>query len=1075
MAAGGRQEHRSALVTAALAAVAAMVGSVLALAPLPTFASHAATASLEGYVHSAISEVVAGATIDLLEQDTQNVVATADTDADGHYAVAADPGTYDVRVLLPGTGVRARQTTPAVVLDGETHLDVVVQHDLVPVTGTVRDVNGALMPDMGVIFFNGIGGTGEHTDENGAFIAYIAPGHYDLEVRPGVGRPFIGSVRVPVVVEPGTPATFDLRFPMRSVTLNVDDASGNPAPDVWVRAALSTTLVVEDVLPGVDGTGVMWANATTDTAGTAHLPVVVTNTPIPLEFTPPSNALYGRSTATVPSGATTLDVTLPPTHAVKGVVRDAAGQPVPNAQLGLAFTSGESAGLPVAFGSTDAGGSYEMRATAGDYVLSTGTNATSGTTSSSVGVRAGVTVPSGADVVQDLTLPATEPVAVTVTNADGTVVADAWVTVRSDTGVPYPGVGTSSHAIGKTDASGVVQLGRLAGDVDVIVTAQRPGGTGFATEDTFSDPGPSVTVAFEPTTTITGVLTLGGEPVASGPVAVSSSFGYASTTTGPDGSFTLAAPAGNLNISASTPFPATPNFSLNGPLTVPPEGRHVLLDVPTSEVTLRNAGTFSALNIGGYAFTPPGGLGFAFADGEAGGMWGLFVSPPSPEPVVAEAVASPVTRIHTSPAPLFTDLSVPRTLLFMHGVADDVPPTITATVSPEPNADGWNQGPVTVSFNCADDGFFNSCSSPVTVSDATSGQTVTGVVVDSAGNRTKTSVVVKIDDAAPSISAVPGEQPNGAGWYKGDVSFTFACDDDRSGVAGCPDPVTLTGEGTDVSAERTVYDAAGNSASATAVADIDRTPPTIGVTVEPAVPTSGWYTSGPVTVTFDCSDALSGIVSCPSPVNVTSEGSTTVDGVATDAAGWTAKASVTVRIDATPPSGTPQYPNGAVNGWYTTAVTVPISCSDTLSGVGSCPSASFTTEGAAQQASVTIADVAGNTAGVLVSGINVDLAAPDTALSSSSQLRLTAAQPLSGTASDSASGVSRVVVEFASSNGRTVSPVEATLSCSGSGGGGNSCTWTAPAPGRGRYTVKATAYDLAGRADPTPATGSVIA
>jgi len=102
---------------------------------------------------------------------------------------------------------------------------------------------------------------------------------------------------------------------------------------------------------------------------------------------------------------------------------------------------------------------------------------------------------------------------------------------------------------------------------------------------------------------------------------------------------------------------------------------------------------------------------------------------------------------------------------------DKTKPTITATVSPAPNAAGWNGranvsptdiGNVTVSFTCADPGPSGigvgsgvaTCSSPVTVSTNTLGQVVTGTVVDLAGNTQTTQVTVKIDRTIPTVSNV---------------------------------------------------------------------------------------------------------------------------------------------------------------------------------------------------------------------------------------------------------------------------------------------------------------------------------
>ena len=84
----------------------------------------------------------------------------------------------------------------------------------------------------------------------------------------------------------------------------------------------------------------------------------------------------------------------------------------------------------------------------------------------------------------------------------------------------------------------------------------------------------------------------------------------------------------------------------------------------------------------------------------------------------------------------------------------------------------------------------------------------------------------------------------------------------------------------------------------------DATPPTITATVSPAANAAGWHHSD-VTVIFTCDDPESGITICPSPVTLATEGAgQVVERMATNGAGLTATASVTINLDKTPPSVT---------------------------------------------------------------------------------------------------------------------------------------------------------------------------
>ena len=111
----------------------------------------------------------------------------------------------------------------------------------------------------------------------------------------------------------------------------------------------------------------------------------------------------------------------------------------------------------------------------------------------------------------------------------------------------------------------------------------------------------------------------------------------------------------------------------------------------------------------------------------------------------------------------------------------------------------------------------------------------------------------------------------------------------------------------------------------------DNTPPAITATVTPAPNAAGWN-SDIVTVTFACSDALTGITSCSAPVTVTAEGITQVTGTATDGAGNIGTKVVPVKIDKTPPAITVAAPaQDAVVA--ATRIDVSGGSSDALAGI----------------------------------------------------------------------------------------------------------------------------------------------
>ncbi len=300
---------------------------------------------------------------------------------------------------------------------------------------------------------------------------------------------------------------------------------------------------------------------------------------------------------------------------------------------------------------------------------------------------------------------------------------------------------------------------------------------------------------------------------------------------------------------------------------------------------------------------------------------------------------------------------------------DITPPTITANVSPTPNAAGWSKTAETVTFTCSDSGSGiapGTCPAPVGIS-ADGSTTVTQSVSDRAGNTASATAVVQIDQTAPSISAAISPPPNASGWSSAtSETVTFSCSDGGSGLAtACPAPVTVSNEGT-TPVSGSVTDVAGNTASTSVSVELDRTAPTISASVAPVPNANGWNNGASAQVTFSCTDTGSGIAGCPSPVTVSAEGIASVNGSATDQAGNLATIVATVRIDRTVPTiSAVVTPAPNASGWSNAASeTVTFTCGDTGSGLATsaCPTAQTVTAQGSTTVSGTVLDLAGNSA-----------------------------------------------------------------------------------------------------------------
>ena len=261
---------------------------------------------------------------------------------------------------------------------------------------------------------------------------------------------------------------------------------------------------------------------------------------------------------------------------------------------------------------------------------------------------------------------------------------------------------------------------------------------------------------------------------------------------------------------------------------------------------------------------------------------------------------------------------------------DSTPPVTTATVSPSPSANGWNNTDVTVTLGSTDN-------------EAAGGTGARQITYSASGAQSIDSTVVQGNSASVTVNA------------EGITTITFFATDFAENV----------------------------EAIKTVVVKIDKTPPTINGSPTPTANANGWNNTD-VTVAFQCSDALSGLAagSPPSPTVLSAEGANqSVSGMCTDQAGNTASATISgINIDKTPPTITgSRTPAPNANGWNNTDVTVTFQCVDALSGLaaGSPPAPTvLSTDGANQSVNGLCTDLAGNSASAAVSGINIDKTAP---------------------------------------------------------------------------------------------------
>jgi RHS repeat-associated protein len=260
---------------------------------------------------------------------------------------------------------------------------------------------------------------------------------------------------------------------------------------------------------------------------------------------------------------------------------------------------------------------------------------------------------------------------------------------------------------------------------------------------------------------------------------------------------------------------------------------------------------------------------------------------------------------------------------------DTVPPVIQATAAPLPNAAGWNNSDVTVTFVCSDGGSgIATCQGPITVTTEAAGQIVTGAAADKAGNTAVATVTLNIDKTAPRLTFLSPQQS--AIVTSPSLLVQGASDDAiRVTVNGRDaqiDPSANTFAIADVGLVEgenriavTATDKAGNIATATLVVNLDSRAPELSITT----PASGTCTSGSavqlagtvtdanlqdvkVSLTPGGGDPVVAAVASDhtwtASLPITGDGSFVITVLASDSVGHVTMATVPITVDRTRPS-----------------------------------------------------------------------------------------------------------------------------------------------------------------------------
>ena len=151
---------------------------------------------------------------------------------------------------------------------------------------------------------------------------------------------------------------------------------------------------------------------------------------------------------------------------------------------------------------------------------------------------------------------------------------------------------------------------------------------------------------------------------------------------------------------------------------------------------------------------------------------------------------------------------------------DGTPPTITANVAPPPNAAGWNDTDVTVTFECTDSGSgIATCSDSQTVTTEGADQIVDGTATDLEGNTATATVSISLDKTGPTVTITSPAQDAVfrlsdnllAAWAASD---SLSGIDSESGTAATGSPIDTSTQGLNTFTV-TATDLAGNTTMVT--------------------------------------------------------------------------------------------------------------------------------------------------------------------------------------------------------------------------------------------------------------------
>ena len=861
------------------------------------------------------------------------------TAADGSYQLDVDPGTYDFNFVPPGgSGLNSVAFENFAV-----STDQVLSVQMTPIThtwsGTVRDQFG--QPVKQTTLFVDNTNVFATTDNNGHYSLSTIPGTYSFHLGngPGNSRGVGYSIASNGTVDlTAGDVVLDVQLEFDTLTINVKDGNGAPLSGVTVqvqgRSGGTTPLVAGGLTGTLTGVTNAFASATLgDTKTDANGALVVnilkgTNFSRSLGATVSLDNICALMPAgqdsiclTAPitiAGDTTVNLVKPITHTWSGTVRDQFGQPVKQTTLFVDNTN--------VFATTDNNGHYSLSTIPGTYSFHLGNGpGNSRGVGYSIASNGTVDLTAG-DVVLDVQLEF-DTLTINVKDGNGAPLSGVTVQVQGRSGGTTPLVagGLTGTLTGVTNAFASATLGDTKTDANGALVVNILKGTNFSRSlgATVSlDNICALMPAGQDSICLTAPITIAGDTTVNlvKPIThtwsgtVRDQFGQPvkQTTLFVDNTNVFATTDNNGHYSLST-IPGTYSFHLgNGPGNSRGVGYSIAsngtVDLTAGDVVLDVQLEFDTLTIN-------------VKDGNGAPLSGVTVQVQGRSGGTTPLVAGGLTGTLTGVTNAFASATLGDTKTDANGA-------LVVNILKGTNFSRSLGATVSLDNICAlmPAGQDSIClTAPITIAGDT------GILLQPQP---------AIPDQPTGLSAVtPTRNSPALTWnpVSGPVNYRVFRDSVEIGTTASPSFVdsalSLSGSYSyTVQAVNAQAVAGVSSAPFIVVYDIDS--PAISYDLSPVANVAGWN-KGDVTVTFSCTDGLSGVASCTAPVTLVTEGGNqTVTGTTVDNAGNSTNVTATVSIDKTAPvTGAPSWgtTNPKPTGNSNATVTLPVS--DALSGV----------------------------------------------------------------------------------------------------------------------------------------------